>query len=78
MNCNESFKLNSLLLNSSKRQIDSVKQDVPEYQGDEHFIVRKKVEYAFEHLGKPVVVEDTSMQIECLQNLPGKFSGQLL
>lgn len=51
-----------------------MKQDVPEYQGDEHFIVRKKVEYAFEHLGKPVVVEDTSMQLECLHNLPGEPS----
>lgn len=47
--------------------------DLPEYQGDEDFIVERKCEAAFERLGRAVLVEDTSLSVDCLAGLPGPY-----
>jgi inosine triphosphate pyrophosphatase len=54
-------------------QVDSADFDLPEYQGDEHFIVTKKCEAAYEQFQCSVLVEDTCLSIECLQGLPGPY-----
>lgn len=46
---------------------------MPEYQGDEDFIVIKKCEAAHDHLHRSVLVEDTSLAIDCLGGLPGPY-----
>ena len=54
--------------------IDSLDIDLPEIQSiDPEEIVADKVKRAYEHTGKPVVVEDVSAGLEKLGGLPGPF-----
>lgn len=55
-------------------EIDHAKADVPEIQSlDAEEVVVAKAKTAFEQFGKPVIVEDTSLQIDAMGHLPGTF-----
>ena len=55
-------------------QLDTLDVDLPEIQSDDpEEIVVDKVKRAYEHIGKPVVVEDVSASLEKLGGLPGPF-----
>ncbi|KAJ6218408.1 hypothetical protein RDWZM_009565 [Blomia tropicalis] len=47
--------------------------DLPEYQGDIDFIVSEKCKAAAKIVDGPVLVEDTSLCIDCLNGLPGPY-----
>jgi len=48
--------------------------DIDEIQSDDlEHIVTDKLEKAFKALGKPVIVEDVSAELACLNGLPGPF-----
>lgn len=46
---------------------------VPELQGLPQFISKSKCQYAYEQLKKPVVVEDTSLEFNAWNGLPGPY-----
>ena len=55
-------------------QLDTLDVDLPEIQSDDSLeIVTDKAKRAYEHVGKPVVVEDVSAGLEKLGGLPGPF-----
>lgn len=55
-------------------QLDTLDVDLPEIQSDDLLeIVTDKAKRAYEHVGKPVVVEDVSVGLEKLGGLPGPF-----
>lgn len=55
-------------------QLDALDLDLVEIQSDDpEEIVVDKVKRAYEHVGKPVVVEDVSAGLEKLGGLPGPF-----
>ncbi|HTE57271.1 MAG TPA: non-canonical purine NTP pyrophosphatase [Verrucomicrobiae bacterium] len=47
--------------------------EIPEIQGEPHAIVEDKLAWAYETLGQPVIVEDVSVELDCLNGLPGPF-----
>ena len=54
--------------------VDHVKLDLDEIQSvDLKEIVEHKVRQAYEKVGKPVIVEDVSLEFEALGGLPGPF-----
>ncbi len=54
--------------------IDNQKADLVEIQSlDAEEVVVAKAKAAYAQLGRPVIVEDTSLQIEALGRLPGTF-----
>lgn len=54
--------------------VDHVKLDLDEIQSlDLKEIVEHKVRQAYEKIGKPVIVEDVSLEFEALGGLPGAF-----
>lgn len=55
-------------------EIPHEKADVPEIQSlDPKEVVIAKAKAAYKQLGKPVIVEDTSLQIQTMGRLPGTF-----
>ena len=54
--------------------LEAVKIDLDEIQSlDPHKIVSHKLQQAYKHLGKPVIVEDVSAELDNLNGLPGPF-----
>ncbi len=54
--------------------IEHQKVDLDEIQSlDLHAVVRHKVRQAYERVGRPVVVEDASLEFTALNGLPGPF-----
>lgn len=57
-----------------KRPFDHVKLDLPEIQSlDLRSVVEDKARRAYEHVKKPVLVEDVSLVLLALKRLPGPF-----
>jgi len=55
-------------------ELRSIKLDLDEIQTlDLHTIVRHKLHQAFEVVGRPVVIEDVSAELDALNGLPGPF-----
>lgn len=55
-------------------ELGSAQLDIPEIQSiDPRTIVEDKLERAYEALKKPVIVEDVSAELDCLNGLPGPF-----
>ncbi|XP_015925618.1 inosine triphosphate pyrophosphatase [Parasteatoda tepidariorum] len=54
-------------------KINSVKLDLPEYQGESDFITSSKCKVASELIKEPVIVEDTSLCFDALNGLPGPY-----
>ncbi len=54
------------------RPIATVVLDLPEIQsGDLIEVLRAKASAAWQHLGRPVVVEETGLELECMNGFPG-------
>mmetsp|Transcript_50734 Transcript_50734/g.94498 ORF Transcript_50734/g.94498 Transcript_50734/m.94498 type:complete len:201 (-) Transcript_50734:882-1484(-) len=53
--------------------LEAVNIDLPELQGDPVDIAKEKASLAAKQLGKPVVVEDTSLCFNALGGLPGPY-----
>lgn len=54
--------------------LEQLDLDLPEIQSlDPHDIIRAKLEAAREHTSEDLIVEDTSLTIDCLGRLPGPF-----
>lgn len=47
--------------------------DLPELQGEPESIAAEKARFAFKALGRPVLVEDTSLCFNALKGLPGPY-----
>ena len=47
--------------------------DLPEYQGEPEEIAEKKCKLAAEHIGGPVLTEDTSLCFNALGGMPGPY-----
>ncbi|XP_050529341.1 inosine triphosphate pyrophosphatase [Daktulosphaira vitifoliae] len=47
--------------------------DLPEHQGDQDFICKKKAQAAFEIIKGPCIVEDTSLCFNAFGGLPGPY-----
>lgn len=57
-------------------QLQHAKLDLPEIQGDTGDpteILKDKLERAYKAVGGPVIVEDVSAELDCLNGLPGPF-----
>lgn len=55
-------------------ELDAKKLDLPEIQSLDPFeVVGEKLRAAFKILNKPVIVEDVSAELSCLNGLPGPF-----
>ncbi|KAI2799658.1 hypothetical protein BLOT_011564 [Blomia tropicalis] len=63
----------SIVGTDSPFEIVHRKIDLPEYQGDLNFIVTEKCKHAARIVDGPVLVEDTSLNIEALGGLPGPY-----
>lgn len=57
----------------SRYIIDNADIDVPEFQGTAEDITRAKCRAAFKALGRPVLVEDTSLRFDALNGMPGPY-----
>lgn len=53
--------------------IESVKIDLPEFQGEPEDISKEKCKLAAQHVNGPVMVEDTSLCFNALHGLPGPY-----
>lgn len=53
--------------------LDHVNLDLPEIQGSAQEVIIAKAEEAYRRVGKPVMVEDTSLGANVLNGLPGPF-----
>ena len=54
--------------------IEHVDFDVPEIQSlDPKEIIERKLSYAYEKIGKPCFVMDSSLALDCLNGFPGPF-----
>lgn len=52
--------------------LEQIDIDLPEIQElDPHKVIKEKLECAYSRLKKPVLVEDTSVFLECLNGFPG-------
>jgi inosine triphosphate pyrophosphatase len=54
-------------------EIEHLNLDIPEIQGTAEDIVKEKARFACESLGKPVFVEDGSLNLNALNGLPGPY-----
>ena len=53
--------------------VDAVKVDLPELQGDPLEVAKEKAVTAFKELQRPCMVEDTSLCFHALNDLPGPY-----
>lgn len=54
--------------------LDFVQLDLDEIQSlDSHEIIRHKLREAYRNIKEPVIVEDVSAELDCLNGLPGTF-----
>ncbi|MGM5484157.1 MAG: RdgB/HAM1 family non-canonical purine NTP pyrophosphatase [Nanobdellota archaeon] len=54
-------------------EIENVKIDLPELQGDVEEIVKEKAKIACEKIKKPVFVDDTSLCFNAFNGMPGPY-----
>ncbi|TAJ45640.1 RdgB/HAM1 family non-canonical purine NTP pyrophosphatase [Methanofollis fontis] len=60
-------------------EVEHVRMDIPEYRDNEVAnIAREKARYAFEHLGRPCIVDDTAFSIDHLNGFPGPYAAYVL
>jgi XTP/dITP diphosphohydrolase len=53
--------------------------DIPELRSDDiEKISRQKARYAYDHLHKPLIVDDTSFSIDALNGFPGPYAAYVL
>ena len=54
-------------------EIVNEKIDLPEYQGDPHFIAAEKARLAVDTLKRPEFIDDTNLCFDALKGLPGPY-----
>lgn len=60
-------------------EIEHISLEIPEYRHDDvREIARRKAEYAFGIVGRPLIVDDTSFSIEALNGFPGPYAAYVL
>jgi XTP/dITP diphosphohydrolase len=59
--------------------VTHVPLDIPEHRSDDvGEIAKGKAKYAYEHLGTPLIVDDTGFSIDCLKGFPGPYAAYVL
>jgi inosine triphosphate pyrophosphatase len=53
--------------------VEQLKVDLPELQGDMEEVARKKAELAYQNIRKPVFVDDTALSFNALGGMPGIY-----
>ncbi|KAI9219134.1 inosine triphosphate pyrophosphatase [Blastocladiella britannica] len=54
-------------------ELEAIDVDLPEYQGTSDTVTREKCKLAASILGRPVLIEDTSLGFNALNGLPGPY-----
>ena len=65
--CKEVFKDTDI-------KIEQVKLDIREVQGDPKYVAVEKAKDAYKNLGKPLIINDSSLIIPSLNNFPGAYT----
>ncbi len=56
-------------------RLDHVTLEIPELRSDDiEEIAREKARYAYNHLHRPLIVDDTSFSIDALHGFPGPYA----
>eukprot|EP00923_Selenidium_pygospionis_P033412 GHVN01058700.1.p1 GENE.GHVN01058700.1~~GHVN01058700.1.p1 ORF type:complete len:137 (+),score=23.30 GHVN01058700.1:360-770(+) len=61
------------MLEGTSVSVKSSSIDLPEFQGTSEEVTREKCKAAFREIGRPVVVEDTSLGFSAFGGLPGPY-----
>lgn len=60
-------------------EVDHIVLDCPEFRHDDvGEIAREKARFAYEHVQKPLIVDDTAFSIEALHGFPGPYAAYVL
>ncbi|MFZ0006445.1 MAG: RdgB/HAM1 family non-canonical purine NTP pyrophosphatase [Methanoregula sp.] len=60
-------------------RLDHVTLEIPELRSDDiEEIAREKARYAYNHLHRPLIVDDTSFSIDALHGFPGPYAAYVL
>lgn len=54
-------------------EIENIKIDLPELQGERNAVIKEKAKIACQKIGKPCFVDDTSLCFNSLKGLPGIY-----
>jgi inosine triphosphate pyrophosphatase len=54
-------------------EVENIKLDLPEFQGDRDKVIKEKAKMASQKLGKSCFVDDTSLCFTALNDLPGVY-----
>lgn len=56
-------------------EVEHVRMEIPEYRDDDvRVIAREKARYAYAHLGRPLIVDDTAFSVDALNGFPGPYA----
>lgn len=56
-------------------EVEHLRLEIPEYRdNDVRNIAREKARYAYAHLGRPLIVDDTAFSVEALNGFPGPYA----
>ncbi|XP_054154482.1 inosine triphosphate pyrophosphatase-like [Oppia nitens] len=72
-NENKLQEIVKIMGNSLPFKLVSQDLDLPEYQGEERYIIESKCKAALDTINGPVIVEDTSLCFNAMGGLPGPY-----